>query len=462
MSHKSNLRKILRQCNANRLPNTRIIAIAFLTIILLGAALLMLPVASRDGQCCGVMKALFTATSATCVTGLVLADTYVQWSGFGQVVIITLIQIGGLGFMSVVSVFVFMLRKRVGMKRRLLLAQALSLNDTADVVRLQKHVLVGAFSIEGIGALVLFFHFLPDYGAITALKWAAFHSVSAFCNAGFDIFGVLQPGSSLMLFQSDYVVCITLMALIHLGGLGFFVWEELLQKLLSRGKKLLSVYSKLVLICSAALFLGGTALIAWMEWANPDTLGDMAWHEKLLAAAFQSTTFRTAGFAALDQGALRESTKAAGTVLMLIGGSSGSTAGGLKTVTAVVLLAAALTSARGHTQVRLMKRTVNDQQIRDAMSLSVIMITLCFWGAVFLTANSGIPFVDALFETSSAIGTVGLTANVTPQLHTASQILLVIFMYFGRVGILTLSLGFLVGDRAEERFRYAETKLLIG
>ncbi len=462
MSYKGNLRKILRRSNANKLPNTRIIAIAFAAIILVGAALLMLPAASRDGQSCGPLKALFTATSATCVTGLILADTYVQWSGFGQAIIITLIQIGGLGFMSIVSVFVFTLRKRVGMKQRLLLAQAFSLNDTADVVRLQKHVLVGAFSVEGIGALVLLLRFLPEYGFLTALKWAVFHSVSAFCNAGFDIFGALQPGSSLMLFQSDYVVCITIMVLIHLGGLGFFVWEELFQALVSRGKKKLSVYSKLVLICSLTLFLGGAVLTGYFEWSNPDTLGAMAWHEKLLASAFQSTTFRTAGFAALDQAALLDPTKATGIVLMLIGGSSGSTAGGLKTVTAMLLLVAAISSSRGHSQVRLMKRTINDQQVRDAMSLTVTMLALCFAGAIFLTANSGIAFIDALFETASALGTVGLSANITPVLHTASQILLIVFMYFGRVGILTISLGFLMGDRAEERFRYAETKLLIG
>lgn len=462
MSYKGNLRKILRQSNANRLPNTRIIAIAFAAIILVGAALLMLPVASRDGQCCGPLKALFTATSATCVTGLILADTYVQWSGFGQAVIISLIQIGGLGFMSIVSVFVFTLRKRVGMKQRLLLAQAFSLNDTADVVRLQKHVLVGAFSVEGIGALVLLLRFLPEYGFWTSLKWAVFHSVSAFCNAGFDIFGVLQPGSSLMLFRTDYVVCITIMVLVQLGGLGFFVWEELFQTLISRGKKKLSVYSKLVLICSLTLFLGGTVLVGCFEWFNPETLGGMACQEKLLASAFQSTTFRTAGFAALDQGALLDSTKATGVVLMLIGGSSGSTAGGLKTVTAMLLFATAISSACGHSRVRLMKRTVTDRQVRDAISLAVTMLTLCFAGAVFLTANSGVGFIDALYETASALGTVGLTANITPLLHTASQVLLIIFMYFGRVGILTISLGFLMGDQAEERFRYAETKLLIG
>lgn len=462
MSYRGNLRKILRRSNANRLPNTRIIAVAFAAIILLGAALLMLPVASRDGLSCGPMKALFTATSATCVTGLILADTYVQWSGFGQAVIICLIQIGGLGFMSIVSVFAFTLRKRVGMKQRLLLAQTFSLNDAADVVRLQKHVLVGAFSLEGIGALVLLLRFLPEYGFWTSLKWALFHSVSAFCNAGFDIFGVLEPGSSLALFQTDYVVCITIMLLIQLGGLGFFVWEEVYQWVVSRGKTHLSVYSKLVLISTLVLFLVGTALIGSFEWNNPDTLGTMAWHEKLLASAFQSTTFRTAGFAALNQGALLESTKATGVVLMLIGGSSGSTAGGLKTVTVLVLLTAAISSARGHSQVRLMKRTVNNRQVSDAMSLTVTVVTLCFAGAIFLTANSGVPFIDAIYETASALATVGLTANITPMLHTASKVLLIVFMYFGRVGVLTLSLGFLMGNQAEERFRYAETRLLIG
>ncbi len=462
MSFQSNLRKIRRRPGVNRLPATRIIALVFALIILGGAVLLMLPVSSRNGESCGVMKALFTATSATCVTGLILEDTFVQWSGFGQVVIICLIQIGGLGFMSIASIFVFSLRKKLGMKERLLLAQAMSLNEVEGVVRLQKHVLIGAFSIEGAGALALFLRFLPEFGWANALKWGVFHSISAFCNAGFDIFGVLQPGGSLSLFQTDWAVNLILMTLIHLGGLGFFVWEEVFQTLANRKARGLSPYTKLVLLCSGGMFLLGTAAIAFLEWNNQDTLGGLVWYDKLLASAFQSTTLRTAGFAALDQGALTEATKGLSVFIMLVGGASGSTAGGIKVVTVAVIFLTVFASARGKSRVCVFKRTVPEQQIKDAVSLAVIVVLLCFAGAVFLTADSGIAFVDAIFETSSALATVGITAGVTPLLGTASKLLLILFMYFGRVGILTLSLGFLMGDQATERFRYAETKLLIG
>lgn len=446
----------------SRLSTTRIIAIAFLVIILVGTALLMLPAASRNGQSCGFITAMFTATSSTCVTGLILEDTFVQWSGFGQVVILCLIQIGGLGFMSFATIFAFLLHKRLGMKQRMLLAQAMNLNDTEGVVRIQRHVLVGTFTLEGLGALVLFFRFLPGYGAWNALKWGVFHSVSGFCNAGFDIFGVLQPGGSLAPFRTDPVVCITIMTLIVLGGLGFFVWEDLWGKVRRWRKHRLSVYTKLVLACTTLLLVGGAVLVCLLEWNNPETLGTMTVPQKLLAGSFQSVTLRTAGFAAIDQGAMHESTRALSVVFMLIGGSSGSTAGGLKTVTVATLLLACVASARGQSNVRVYKRSVSDRQVRDAMSLTILMLVLCFSGAIVLTVNSGIPFLNALFETASALGTVGLTANVTPLLGLVSKWIIIAFMYFGRVGILTISLGFLMGDRAEDRFRYAETKLLIG
>lgn len=462
MSYVRHMLKMKLRSSSNKLPATRIIALTFLGIILLGTLLLMLPAASRDGESCGFMTALFTATSSTCVTGLILADTYVQWSGFGQLVILAMIQVGGLGFMSIASILAFSLHKKLGMKQRLLLAQAMSLSDVQGVVRIQKHVLIGAFSLEALGALVLFFRFFPEYGVWDALKWGIFHSVSAFCNAGFDILGALEPGSSLILFGKDPVVLITIMTLIILGGLGFFVWEDIWQAIRRGSLRGISVYTRLVLCCTGLLLIGGTVLICTLEWNNPGTLGSMSAVEKILAGSFQATTTRTAGFAAIDQNAMAESTKAVSIVLMLIGGSSGSTAGGVKTVTVAVLFLAAISSARGQSRVRAFRRTVSDRQVRDAMSLAVMILALCFTGAIVLTADSGIPFINALYETASALATVGLTANTTVLLHTLSKCLIILFMYFGRVGILTISLGFLMGNRAEERYHYAETKLLIG
>ena len=441
------------------LSPTKIIAVVFAAIILTGTLLLTLPAASRSGASCGFRPALFTATSATCVTGLVLYDTWTQWSGFGQAVILSLIEIGGLGFMSAATLVVFVLRKRIGLKQRMVMAQALSLNDMEGVVRIQKTVLIGSLSIEAIGTLILTARFWPEYGFVTALKWGVFHSVSAFCNAGFDILGSLGPGQSMTPFQSDPVVLLTLCVLIVVGGLGFLVWQEIWEK---RRFRKFGVYTRLVLVATLALILTGWAVICLLEWNNPGTLGPMSWWEKLLNGLFQSVTLRTAGFAAIDQGKLTGAGKGVSMVLMLIGGSSGSTAGGLKTVTFLVLVLFAWARARGRSSVCDYSRTVPQRQVLDAMTLAMLMIALAVFGGVFISATSPIGYTDALYEAISALGTVGLSAGATGSLSIPAQFLIIIYMYFGRVGLLTISLGFLMGDRAQERFHYAETSLLIG
>ena len=441
------------------LSATKIIALTFGAIILCGTLLLMLPYASRDGISCGFLPALFTATSATCVTGLTLFDTYTQWSGFGQTVILLLIEIGGLGFMSMATLFVFFLKRKIGLKQRLVMAQALSISDMEGVVRLQKMVITGSLTVEAIGAVILTVHFWPEYGFATALKWGVFHSVSAFCNAGFDILGCITPGASLMEFQSDPVLLLTLGALVVIGGLGFLVWEEIAEK---RRFRHFSVYTKLVLLTTLALLVAGWLMTCLLEWNNPGTLGDMPVGDKLINGLFQSITLRTAGFAAVDQAKLTEAGKAASIVLMLIGGSSGSTAGGLKTVTFIVLMLFIGARARGKNTVTVFKRTIPNGQVLDAMTIAFIMIALAMFGGVFISATSPIAFADALFESVSALATVGVTAGATGNLSIPAQILMIVYMYFGRVGVLTISLGFLMGDRAEERFRYAETNLLIG
>ena len=438
---------------------TKTIALAFAGIILLGALLLTLPIASRSGISCGFRPALFTATSATCVTGLVLYDTWTQWSGFGQIVIISLIEIGGLGFMSAASLVVFLFRRKVGLKQRMVMAQALSLTDMEGVVRLQRLVILGSLSVQSVGALIIMLRFLPQYGFASALKWGVFHSISAFCNAGFDIFGCITSGNSLVELNSDPVLLLTLGALVVIGGLGFLVWQEIITV---RSWKKFSVYTKLVLLTTLAVLLLGWLLICILEWHNPGTLGPMSVGEKLLNGLFQSITLRTAGFAAIDQAALTDAGKAVSLVLMLIGGSSGSTAGGVKTVTIVVLALFLAARARGRNTVCVFKRTIPNSQVLDAMTISAIMVGLAVFGAVFICATSPVSFVDAAFEAVSALATVGVTAGATTSLSVGAQILMIIYMYFGRVGVLTISLGFLMGDKAEERFRYAQTNLLIG
>jgi len=438
---------------------TRVIALAFAAIILAGSLLLMLPAASRDGVSCGFRPALFTATSATCVTGLVLYDTWTQWSGFGQIVILCLIELGGLGFMTVASLFIFMFRKKVGLRQRMVIAQSLSLTDMEGVVKLQKLVLFGSLAVQLTGAGILAARFWQEFGWVRAVRWGVFHSVSAFCNAGFDIFGVLNAGGSLTPFQKDPVVLLTLSALIAVGGLGFFVWEEVVRV---HSWKKFHVYTKLVLIASLVLTVGGAACYCLLEWNNPQTLGAMTVPQKLLNGFFQSVTTRTAGFAAIDQGGLTESGKAVTILMMLTGGSAGSTAGGAKTVTMVVLLLFVWARIRGRTTVCVFKRTIPEKQVMDAMTIVCIMAGLALFGGIFVSATSPVGFTDGLYESASALGTAGLTANVTGLLSVPAQILMIVYMYFGRIGVLTLSLGFLMGDQAEERYRYAQTNLLIG
>ena len=459
MSGEKRILRHWKRARKLRLRATQIIALIFAGMILLGTALLSLPMASRSGESCGIFPALFTATSATCVTGLSLFDTWSQWSGFGQIILLLLIEIGGLGFMSVAAIVIFLLRKKVGLKQRMIMAQAMSLNDMQGVVRLQRIVILGSLSIQLAGALILFLRFFPEYGLRQAAVWGVFHGVSAFCNAGFDLFGAVSPGQSVMPFNDDPVVLITLMILVTVGGLGFFVWEELLRE---RSVKKCSVYTKLVLIATLVITLLGAGFYLLLEWNNPNTFGNMPWWQKILNAFFQTVTMRTAGFAAVDQAGLTEAGKAVSMLVMLIGGSSGSTAGGLKTVTFVVLVLFIWAKARGKSTVHVFRRTIPDAKATDAMTIFFIMVLLAFFGGFFVSATAPVSFTDGLFEAVSALATVGVTAGVTTVLGLPAQILLIAFMYFGRVGVLTISLGFLMGNKAEDRFRYADTNLLIG
>ena len=371
--------------------------------------------------------------------------------------IITLIEIGGLGFMSAASIVIFLFRRKIGLRQRMIMAQAISVDDLQGVVNLQKWVLIGSLSIQACGALVLFFRFLPDVGAGRAAAWGAFHAISAFCNAGFDIFGTGQSVASL---NQDPVVMITLMVLVVLGGLGFLVWEEVVRV---RSFKKFSVYTKLVLLSTAVLLVGGALLVMVLEWNNGATIGNMPAWQKVLNSFFQSVTLRTAGFASFDQGSLTDGGKVASILLMMVGGSSGSTAGGIKTVTIVVLFLFIGTRLRGKKTVTAFKRSILPEKVMDAMMVAIVIVGLSIAGAlVICTSTHGVGFLDSWFETASALATVGITTGITTKLSLVSELMIVLFMYFGRVGILTLSLGFMMGDRAEERFQYAHTNLLIG
>ena len=443
----------------SRISPMQMIVLTFMAIILLGGLLLSLPISSRSGQWTSYLSSVFTATSATCVTGLTLFDTYTYWTGFGQAVILILIQVGGLGFMTIASLFFLLANRRIGLRQRVLMAQSLGIDQLSGIVKLVHHVLVRTAIVEGVGALILTIRFSLLVPFDRALWWGVFHSVSAFCNAGFDVVGAVEVGGSLIPFVGDWVVNFTIIALITVGGLGFFVWEDVLSK---RSFRKMTVYTRMVLIISATLALGGGAVIALLEWNNPATLGNLPAAEKCLAALFQSVTSRTAGFYSIPQGALGDATKTVTDVLMFIGGSSGSTAGGVKTATMGVLVLAVIAAARGRSRVTVFRRTISAQQVSDAVAVTSMVFGLALSASLVLSATNGPPMIDCLFETISAIATVGLSTGITPLLNEISQILLIILMYFGRVGVMTVSLGFLLTNAAEERYKYADTKVMIG
>ena len=437
----------------------RLIVLVFLGMILLGAGLLCLPAASGSGQPTDFLTSLFTATSATCVTGLIRVDTGTHWSMFGQAVILILIQVGGLGFMTIACLFFFALRRKIGLRQRMVIAQALGSDSYSGLVSLVRTILRGTAAVEGAGALILFFRFLPEFGVGRALWYGVFHSVSAFCNAGFDVLADVDVGGSLCRYVSDPVVNLTIMALIVIGGLGFAVWGDIRH---NRRFSRMQVYTRLVILITLVLIFGGAGIIAALEWNNPGTIGGMTVPQKLLAVLFQSVTLRTAGFASFDQNALRDVTKAFCDMLMLVGGSSGSTAGGVKTVSVGVILLATWSTARGRSDVRVMRRTIPQRAVSSALALFILVLAISMFGALFLCVTDGVSLENAVYETISALCTVGLTTGITPALSAASQIILIVLMFFGRLGIMTISVGFMAADPAEDRVKYAETKIMIG
>ncbi len=438
----------------------RVLTGFFLLVIFLGSVLLSLPVSSRNGESCGAMTAVFTATSATCVTGLSLVDSYSQWSAFGQVVLLGLIQIGGLGYMAFVSVFYFLLRRRIGLRERLVLQQAMALDELEGVVRLVRLMLAGTFLVEGTGALILTLRFLTEYPLKKALWLGVFHAVSAFCNAGFDILGFITPGASLAAYRGDVVVNLTLTALIVIGGLGFFVWNDLL--MLRQKNHRLSVHTRLVLLTTGILLVGGTLAILALEWNNPATLGGLTVGKKILAAFFQSGTTRTAGFAAVDQGSLTGSGKLVSMLLMLVGGSSGSTAGGIKTVSVALLFLMSYSVLRNHKETVLFGRRIPQQQMASAASIALLVSGLGLMGGMILSATNGLALSDCLYESISAICTVGLSTGITAGLNLGSKILLIVYMFFGRVGIMTISFAFMTKIPPDNAVRRPEARVLIG
>ncbi|HPE16319.1 MAG TPA: potassium transporter TrkG [Oscillospiraceae bacterium] len=442
-----------------RLNAGRVIVGGFAALILLGTLLLLLPCATRSGESAGLLTALFTSTSASCVTGLVLVDTWTYWSAFGQAVILALIQVGGLGFMTMLVLFSMLVHRQIGMRERMILGESFNLDAAGGMVQFARRVLRVTLVMEGAAAVILSVRFIPQFGFLGGVWHGVFHAVSAFCNAGFDLMGSFGPFSSLMPYQDDPVVCVTVMVLVVVGGIGFFVWDDVLRK---RGFRGLERYSRMVIRGTAVLLVVGTVFFFLIEYRNPATLGSMGAGRSLLHAAFQSVTARTAGFNTLDQAGLYEGSRVVTVILMIIGGAGGSTAGGVKVGTVAVILLAIRSNVRGEEQVRLGTRSVPPRKVMQAMTLVAAALLLFVAGSLAISLGEGVPFVDAAFETASALGTVGLTTGITPSLSAFSKLLLIVYMYLGRVGVMSFSVAMMTRRAVQPNVKYPECRVIIG
>ena len=438
-----------------------LLSLGYLITILLGTILLMLPIASNSGEMTSFIDSLFTATSATCVTGLVVADTYATWTMFGQIVIIVLIQIGGLGFMTIITLLFMLFKKNIGIFNRTVLMQSAGSFNISEVTVLLKRIIIGTFLFEGIGAMILTFAFSKQMPISQAIYYGIFHSISAFCNAGFDIFGA--KGGSLTGFADNYLVLTTLMCLIIIGGTGFIVWSDLIDSKFKFKKfqlhtKMVIVFNTLLIVIPAALFF-----ISEFTKINPNySAYDFTIGEKILNSFFLSVSPRTAGFNTVSLTSLNSSSKLLTIILMFIGGNSGSTAGGLKVTTFIVILANLISIARGNEKVVLFKRKVDDKIIKQSSALFIVYLATTILATLIITTIENFTLEEVLFEITSAIATVGLSVGISAGAKYAITKLLIIFlMYAGRLGALALFSVF-VKRKNEYVLEQPKGRILVG
>ena len=424
-------------------PSTpHLIMLSFVVAILIGSLLLFLPISSADGKGVSYIDALFTATTATCVTGLVTLSTAGAWSPFGQVVILLLIQIGGLGIITVMSGLMILINRKMGIGDRLLIQDAFNLNTLSGLAVFIKKVLIGTFIIEGGGALLYMTVLVPKFGA-RGIWMSVFNAVSAFCNAGMDVIG----DNSLVDFATNPIINFTTSALIILGGLGYIVWWDVIRVLGARTKsnrrifQKLTLHSKIAIVSSVLLIvLGGAAILAF-EYNNPETIGGHNLFDKIQIALFQSVTTRTAGFLSVPQDKLTDPSAILSMLLMFVGGSPVGTAGGIKTVTLVVLMASAYATVRGRAEVTLFNRTVARSAVEKSATVCTLSFTIVCISTILLALVQDAPLIDILYETVSATATVGLSRGITPDLNVLGKIIIICTMYLGRVGPISLALA---------------------
>lgn len=435
---------------------TRMIAFGFLAVILMGTVLLSLPIAARSGVRTPLIDCFFTATSATCVTGLTVLDTYMHWSSFGHVIILGLIQIGGLGFMTIITMFSIFTRKHISLYERRLLMQSAGTIRLSGIITMIKRVVIGTFCVEGIGAVFLSLRFCPKLGFAKGLWYAVFHSVSAFCNAGFDLMGRFNE-VSLTGYYNDPLVCITLMVLIVIGGLGFLVWSDVIKCRFVFKK--MELHSKLVLTVTALLVFGGAAVLFMTE--KNGAFKGMTTGEQVLSAFFQSITLRTAGFFTVDQSKLSDSGCILSIILMFIGGSPGSTAGGVKTTTIAVFLLSLLCVARNNDDVVVFKRKINQKFVVQSAAIIGIHIIIASIAVFFICYMETENMRDIIYESISAISTVGISTGITPDFTIVSKLFIACLMYTGRIGGMTIVLA-IAENSHKVKLERPEEKILIG
>ncbi len=441
-----------------QLTPLQIITLAFAALVLTGALLLSLPIAARSGEATPFADALLTATSASCVTGLVVYDTYTHWSLFGQIVILMLIQIGGIGIITISMYFLSMVHAKIGMRHRFAMQESIGASSTRGVVRMTRFIAVGVLMIEGIGALLLSFAFVPEFGFAKGCYFAVFHSISAFCNAGFDLMGEETPFISLNAYAADGYVCTVIMLLIVIGGLGFFVWRDLKRNGLHF--KRYALHTKVVVVTTCILIFGGAFFFYLLSYDSAAQAGRPA-GEQVLISLFQSVSARTAGFATADLSLIGGGAQMLMICLMLVGGSPGSTAGGIKTTTMAVLFLLVRSIFRRKEDVECFGRRVERSVIRTAIAVFVLYLFLALTVGIAISALDDIDIMAALFETVSAIATVGLSLSVTPQLGLISKIMITGLMFLGRVGGLTVLLS-LSGSRQTPVGRCPAENITVG
>lgn len=436
----------------------RVVAWGFLIVILIGTALLMLPISIKNGHSVSFVNALFTAVSATCVTGLIIADTFTQWTLFGQIVILGMIQIGGLGFITILAAAHNFLKRRSGLREKMLLKETFSSVYMKGVTGLGKKVIIGTAICEFSGTLILCTRFIPMMGFKNGVYTSIFLSISAYCNAGFDVLGRLSPNGSLTTVNSDPIILLTLAALITIGGLGFIVLDDIGVKKFKWNR--FSLHSKIVLTMSAVLIIGGSLLFFLFE--NDNTLSGMSPIDKIANSIFSAITPRTAGFNSVDVPSMSIQAKLLTIVLMFIGGSSGSTAGGVKTTTIAVLLFSVVSTLKNDREITVFKRRIDDAAVRKAVAIITINFTL-ITAVTFIihTMQPELHFSDIYFECTSAMGTVGMTCSLTPHLDTASKLLVALLMYLGRVTNLVFALMF-VFNKPQPTSTKPYEKVIIG